>query len=125
VPDTNTLPDLLASYPGLAERVRVVLSDASAGACRLIGSRLAAVQALAQVVVARQSLDGTEAEAVIRRSLDAGRHIHAGILVDAEGGEGPCVPLVASMRRPRADVGSVVDPANAAADKTTTFPASA
>jgi len=37
MPDANTVLDLLASHPGLAERVRV-LSDASADACRLNGS---------------------------------------------------------------------------------------
>jgi cell division protease FtsH len=66
-PEISAMPDLLATHPGLAERVRRVLDDAYAAARALISLRIAAVTALAQALVVRRVLDGPDAEAIVRR----------------------------------------------------------
>jgi len=73
LPDINTIPDLLAAHPALAERVRLMLDDACVTARGLVGARIPAVKALARALAARRILDGPNAEAIVRRSPARGR----------------------------------------------------
>jgi ATP-dependent Zn protease len=71
LPDISAVPALLANHPVLAKRVHVVLDDAHAAARDLLRPRIPAVTGLAQVLLTRRVLDGAEAEAIVRRHLDA------------------------------------------------------
>ena len=69
LPAINGLPAMLAADQGLATRVRGRLEVAYAEARDLVRPRLSAVLAVSDVLAARRVLEGTEAEAIIRKAM--------------------------------------------------------
>ena len=65
LPDAAALPQLLGSDPGLARRVREMLGEAYATARDIVGRRRTAVEALADALIARRALDGSEAALIV------------------------------------------------------------
>ncbi len=58
MPDTSKVPDLLAAHPGMAVQVPVTPADAYDSARLMLGARIAAIETLAQNLLARRILNG-------------------------------------------------------------------